>query len=178
MKSERRPNSGVRGAFRRRVTRSLHLIRTITSTPEFHFDGKPPLAGSPLRAGAGTVIVPGIPPPKASAGAASISGAASCCPFSFGRDASLGTPSSAIPSVSASCQRRQGRASPVPGAPPSGSLYIIPWESVYDIQRRLSGALRQSRMGIPDRQGALDRGGPSLPGDCGGDRGAFERLAL
>lgn len=50
MKSERRPNSGVRGAFRRRVTRSLHLIRTIPSTPEFHFDGKPPLAGSPLRA--------------------------------------------------------------------------------------------------------------------------------
>ncbi len=33
MKSERRPNSGVRGAFRRRVTRSLHLIRTIPSTP-------------------------------------------------------------------------------------------------------------------------------------------------
>lgn len=63
MKSERRPNSGVRGAFRRRVTRSLHLIRTIPSTPEFHFDGKPSLAGSPLRAGARTVIVPGIPPP-------------------------------------------------------------------------------------------------------------------
>lgn len=41
MKSERRPNSGVRGDFRRRVTRSLHLIRTIPSTPNSTLTANP-----------------------------------------------------------------------------------------------------------------------------------------